>query len=525
MKKKKNNNAGFKKKKKKKGFTLIELLAVIIILGILMIIAIPSVTEYINSSRRNAYVTTTGQYISGARNLINSAKIPMFDTDVTYYLPAKCVSLEKGGDSPFGDFEEAYIVVTYDGFGYDYYWTSRDEANMGILLTDENLLNESKVHPGITSISTDIGIGDRNKIILLNSCDGNDTTEKEAIKTIPKDGELEQATENEEPTLEKDYSNYLSSSGILNEDVVRYDIEEIYTVTTNKVPNDAIKFWDISEQKNGSIMGWLLDKDNDNKHELYLGQTGGVVANSNSFGLFQNFYNVTKMDLSNLDTSLVTNMDSMFGGCRLLTSLDLSNWDTSKVTNMYFMFYECNALTSLNLSNWNTSNVTNMSKMFSGCTSLTNLDLSSFDTRNVTNMRTMFSYCTSLKTVNLSSFNTKNVTDIGYMFSGCSSLTTLNLNSFTSEKITNISGMFQGCTSLTELQFANFDTSKVTNMNSLFKSCSSLSKLDISKFDVSSINNITDMFKDTSNNCDVKVKNLDMQTWLLGKKSSWNVTY
>ena len=42
----------------KKGFTLIELLAVIIILGILMIIAIPSVTKYISDSRKSAYVDT-----------------------------------------------------------------------------------------------------------------------------------------------------------------------------------------------------------------------------------------------------------------------------------------------------------------------------------------------------------------------------------------------------------------------------------------------------------------------------------
>ena len=38
--------------KKKNGFTLIELLAVIIILGILMIIAVPAVTKYINDSRK-----------------------------------------------------------------------------------------------------------------------------------------------------------------------------------------------------------------------------------------------------------------------------------------------------------------------------------------------------------------------------------------------------------------------------------------------------------------------------------------
>ena len=58
-------------KKKKKGFTLIELLAVIIILGILMIIAIPSVTKYISDSRKEAYVDTAKQLAGAARNLVN----------------------------------------------------------------------------------------------------------------------------------------------------------------------------------------------------------------------------------------------------------------------------------------------------------------------------------------------------------------------------------------------------------------------------------------------------------------------
>ena len=100
-----------KKKKKKRGFTLIELLAVIIILGVLMIIAIPSVTEYIQSSRKNAYASTATNYVNGARTKINSAEVPMFDTTATYYLPTSCISLEKGGDSPFGELEEGYVVV------------------------------------------------------------------------------------------------------------------------------------------------------------------------------------------------------------------------------------------------------------------------------------------------------------------------------------------------------------------------------------------------------------------------------
>ena len=57
MKKKKKN-----KQLEKNGFTLIELLAVIVILGLLMAIAIPSVTRYITESRRKTIVTSIDGY-------------------------------------------------------------------------------------------------------------------------------------------------------------------------------------------------------------------------------------------------------------------------------------------------------------------------------------------------------------------------------------------------------------------------------------------------------------------------------
>ena len=42
--------------KNKKGFTLIELLATIVILGIIMIVAVPNVTGIIYRNRANTYV-------------------------------------------------------------------------------------------------------------------------------------------------------------------------------------------------------------------------------------------------------------------------------------------------------------------------------------------------------------------------------------------------------------------------------------------------------------------------------------
>lgn len=99
---------------------------------------------------------------------------------------------------------------------------------------------------------------------------------------------------------------------------------------------------------------------------------------------------LASLDLSNFDTSKVTDMSDMFSDAENLISLNLSNFDTSNVTNMYRMFNYMPNLTSLNVSSFDTSKVTDMSFMFLGTPKLASLDLSSFDTSNVTNMSNMF---------------------------------------------------------------------------------------------------------------------------------------
>ena len=161
--------------KNKKGFTLIELLAVIIILGILMIIAVPAVTKYINDSRKKSYITIAGNITSGVRTIVNSGKYNMTDKNTTYYIPAEYVKTENGFKSPYGEFTEAYVgVIAIDDY-FNYYWISRDEAGVGVssLIPVDKLdvddLKENIPEDDVTAKIRSTGIGNRTTIKLLKS--------------------------------------------------------------------------------------------------------------------------------------------------------------------------------------------------------------------------------------------------------------------------------------------------------------------------------------------------------------------
>ena len=178
------------KKLNKKGFTLIELLAVIIILGVLMIIAIPSVTEYISSSRKSAMVDTADGYIKAVMTKVNEAKdLKFFDTSTLYLVPVghdtakSCSPLEKGGASPFHDeWKYAYVGVTYNGSGYTYYFTAKDGSNQGINFVEQSALAKAggdKVVDGSEMSATDLeaayALTANTKYMLSGSCADGET--------------------------------------------------------------------------------------------------------------------------------------------------------------------------------------------------------------------------------------------------------------------------------------------------------------------------------------------------------------
>ncbi len=80
---------------------------------------------------------------------------------------------------------------------------------------------------------------------------------------------------------------------------------------------------------------------------------------------------MTSLDVSNFDTSNVTDMSYMFTWCKGLQQLDLSGFNTSKVTDMSCMFNECDNLRTIYVGDgWTTAAVTSSSYMFDVCYSL-----------------------------------------------------------------------------------------------------------------------------------------------------------
>lgn len=178
--------------KEEKGFTLIELLAVIIILGILMIIAVPSVSKYINSTRQSSYVDTAKNIATGVRNKLHNGQLRLRDKDTTYYIDGECIKTDNEYKSSYAEFEKAYVVVVYLGDGYDYYWTSVDKSGVGVKsLINIDKLDESNIEKNLTisDITTNRGLDERSKIVLIDSSCQKGTPYQSEIKIDSKTGE------------------------------------------------------------------------------------------------------------------------------------------------------------------------------------------------------------------------------------------------------------------------------------------------------------------------------------------------
>ena len=250
-------------------------------------------------------------------------------------------------------------------------------------------------------------------------------------------------------------------------------------------------------------------------------------------------------DFTNLDTSNVTNMISMFDGTGMDSSvtsfeiIGLNNWNTSSVTSMYQMFYRAGRYATTwsvgNLSNWDTSMVNDMTECFRdagySATVFDIGDLSNWNTSNVTDMSGMFmnaGYNATLFDIgDLSSWDTSNVTKMNHMFREFGYSATVfdigNLSNWDTSKVTNMFYMFfkagYSATTFDIGDLSNWDVSKVTNMSYMFDSAGYSSTTfdigDLSNWNTSNVTDMSVMFMNAGYNA---------TTWSIGDLSNWDTS-
>ena len=155
--------------KDNKGFTLVELLAVICIMAILLIVAVPAINALLFNSRTKMYVQSAGVFLNTAKNFVIDGTFDTTEFDTTYYIHINNLSDEEITPSPFAPWNQAYVVVTHnEDDSYDYYWVSADKSGFRIDLTADEKIVKGSVYQGENTVNTRQPIGARPKIVIID---------------------------------------------------------------------------------------------------------------------------------------------------------------------------------------------------------------------------------------------------------------------------------------------------------------------------------------------------------------------
>ena len=176
----------------KKGFTLVELLAVIVIMGILMMVAIPSISRVIENSRKDTFVDIAKSYANAAKTLwtadtlICEGTVASAVDDGDYYILINTtesartvlpVLVDQGGKSSWGNrdvngYVRVHVETVTDNNGEPKrtttFYVGLSDGTHGLI--DEGSMTSDSLKKG--NVKMDLSSDDKKKVELTLD-DGN----------------------------------------------------------------------------------------------------------------------------------------------------------------------------------------------------------------------------------------------------------------------------------------------------------------------------------------------------------------
>ena len=364
--------------KLEKGFTLVELLVVIVIIGLLVVIAVPS-----------------------AMTINKKIKQRMLDTKIELIESSAIV----WGQSNKSQIELSSTTCNVDGEEYPCIKKKLSE------LIDEKMLEEDEIEGGekvLVNPITDQPLNDCVvEIYLMNKrvYSKYDIDEFNCYNEYLSEDNVAFLLARNSRTSTDNF--YAYKSGIEEVKFVKHVNHGSKTIDCN---DNSDKKWCVANTTNGTssdaIIAWLEPLEGKNsKYILYIGSEKEIFAPINSKYLFADFAWTKNYSFDNFNTLFTNDMSYMFYHNEDLETININSFNTKNVIDMSYMFYCCYSLSEIQLKNLNTSNVKNMSYMFYWC-ALNELNLENFKTNKVENMSYMFAQNFSLKIIILQPFCT-----------------------------------------------------------------------------------------------------------------------
>ncbi len=110
--------------KNNKAFTMIELIIVVIIIGVILVFAIPNILATLERNKKDAMAVSARQFIEKTRNCVITGKKCTYpsSTPLVYYLKDIDINnqIKKSTAGDEYDRDNSYVTVTKNGDVYNY---------------------------------------------------------------------------------------------------------------------------------------------------------------------------------------------------------------------------------------------------------------------------------------------------------------------------------------------------------------------------------------------------------------------